>query len=95
MQSPYQAARTFPSPNSSGNERFLLREKIESTYYGYNARIQSDEGKWYALPNTCLRKDDITHPQASADFIAACTGVGAKWEKYIAAEYTSASFNNQ
>ncbi len=71
----------------------LKKKLIES--YGYSARIQSDEGKWYDLPNTCLRKDGITHPQASADFIAACTSVGAKWEKYIAAEYTGASFNNQ
>lgn len=71
----------------------LKKELIEN--YKYSAKIQSDSGKWYDLPNTCLRKDGITHKQASADFITACAHVGAKWEKYIAAEYISASFNNQ
>lgn len=63
--------------------------------YGYSAQIQASTGAWYALPNTCLRKDNIAPQAAWLEFVAACAAVGAVWEKYIASDYVNASFNNQ
>ena len=36
--------------------------------YKYSSKIQSDQAKWYDLPNTSLVKNGITSEQASADF---------------------------
>ncbi|MBI3137736.1 MAG: hypothetical protein HYZ15_04045 [Sphingobacteriales bacterium] len=71
----------------------VKKELVEN--YGYSPKIQSSEGKWYELPNTCLIKNNTSRQQASADFLAACQKVRAKWEKYIAVEYSGATFNNQ
>lgn len=69
--------------------------KNELKENGWSERIQADDQTWYDLPNTTLRKPGITSQTGSMEFVAACMTVGAKWEKYICAEYTAATFNNQ
>ena len=64
-------------------------------HYGYSEKIKSDDGRNFMLPNTTLRKDNTTHEQSSIDFLRACNDVKATWERYIAAEYTVATFSNQ
>jgi hypothetical protein len=71
-----------------------LKQELINTY-GYSPKIESDAGNWYDLPNTCLRRENTSREQSSKDFLQACIKVGAKWEKYIAAEYSRSTFANQ
>lgn len=64
-------------------------------YYGYSQTIDSADRRQYYLPNTTLRKANTTSGNASNDFINACQDVKAVWERYIASEYSMATFNNQ
>lgn len=64
-------------------------------HYGYSNQIRANTGVWYMLPNTTLRKDSISTNVASNEFLQACRDVGAHWEKYIALEYSNATFDNQ
>lgn len=71
----------------------LKRYLIEQ--YNWSSKIQADNGDWYDLPNTTLRKAGITRINAVTEFKTACNSVNAKWERFIAAEYNSANFDNQ
>lgn len=71
-----------------------LKERLK-THFGYSEQIQSGTGKWYSLPNTSLRKANITTQQAAADFLTACKQEGAEWEKYIAVDFEKAIFDNR
>jgi len=64
-------------------------------HYGYSQVIRSDDNRTSTLPNTTLTKSGITRQAAEGDFLSACREVRATWEKYITAEYTSTSSNNQ
>lgn len=64
-------------------------------HYGYSQTIDSDDRHQYYLPNTTVRKPNTTSESASKDFINACQDVKAVWERYIASEYSKATFNNQ
>jgi len=85
---------TYDIKKTSNTIHSELKSELINNY-GYSAKIQSDSGTWFDLPNTCLRKVGITRQQAAGDFTSACKKVNAIWEKYIAVEYTSASFDNQ
>jgi hypothetical protein len=71
-----------------------LKERLKN-FYGYSDKIKSDNGIYYDLPNTTLTKNGITPSQASENFIQACNDVGATWERYIAVEFSLATFNNK
>lgn len=71
-----------------------LKERLIS-HYGYSPKIKADTGALYWLPNTTLVKYGTTRLQSSKDFLSACGDVNAVWERYIASEYSSASFDNQ
>ena len=63
-------------------------------HYGYTETILANNGGYYELPNTTLKKDNITTQACSHEFLQACADVGAAWERYIAAEYIYATFDN-
>jgi hypothetical protein len=71
-----------------------LKDRLVN-HYGYSDDIVGVDGKSYQLPNTTLRKEQISSKDTSAEFIKACKEVGARWEKYIAAEFLVSSFYNQ
>ena len=85
---------TYDVKRTSDTIHTVLKKTLIEKF-GFSSRILGNSGKWYDLPNTCLRKDNTTHAQTAVDFEAACRSVGAVWEKYIAADFSDASFNNQ
>ncbi|SKC59125.1 hypothetical protein [Ohtaekwangia koreensis] len=70
-----------------------LKERLIQSY-GYSETIPANDGRHYELPNTTLKKDNITSQASSQEFLQACADVGAVWEKYITAEYIYANFDN-
>jgi hypothetical protein len=63
--------------------------------YGYSDRIQSNQGNWYYLPNTTLRKENTSPSQVSNEFLLACKEMGATWEKYIGVQFSVSIFDNK
>jgi len=71
-----------------------LRQRLID-HYGYSPSIQATNGTWHALPNTTLRKDNITTQQAAVDFTKACQDVSAYWQRYAAVEFSNRSVDSR
>lgn len=84
---------TYDIKQSTSTIHKELKDHLIKTYK-YSEYIQGGNGKWYKLPNTTLRKNNITQGDAAKEFKDGCSAVGATYEKYIAAEYSGATFNS-